>query len=256
MPQVHLRFYAELNDFLEPKKRGREFVHVFKGRRSVKDLIEALGVPHTEVDLILVNGTSVNFSHIVQPDDRISVYPLFEVFDISPVEKLRPRPLREPRFVLDIHLGRLATYLRLLGFDSLYRNDFTDDQLVDRSVSEKRVLLTQDRGLLKRGPVTHGYCVRASDPRQQLQEVVHRFDLRHSAAPFSRCLRCNALLEPVEKQAVAGGLPAYVRDHFAAFHQCPGCGRIYWPGSHYHSMKRIVKTVLVEPHENSASHSG
>ncbi len=244
MPQVRLRFYAELNDFLASPYRGTEFSHFFEGRISAKDIIEALGVPHPEVDLILANGTSVDFSYIVRPNDRISVYPLFEAFDISSMVRLRPRPLREPRFVLDIHLGRLAAYLRMLGFDTLYRNDYTDDELVHLSIREKRILLTQDLGLLKRRQVTHGYCVRTSDPKMQVREIVNRFDLLGAAMPFRRCLRCNGLLEPVDKQAIADRLPPYVRQHVNAFSRCPRCSRIYWPGSHYDAMKRFVKELL------------
>src|SRR3989338_9144205 len=116
MSRAHFRFYEELNDFLPPERRKTTFTREFRNRASVKDMIEALGVPHTEVDLILVNGASVDFSYLVQDGDRISVYPMFESFDIRPLVHLRPRPLREPKFVLDTHLGKLAVYLRLLGF--------------------------------------------------------------------------------------------------------------------------------------------
>ena len=244
MPQIHIRFYAELNDFLAAPRRGKGFFYSLRGRVSVKDVIESLGVPHTEVDLILVNGFSVDFSAIVQPGDRISVYPVFEAFDISPLERLRPQPLRLPRFVLDVHLGRLATILRLLGFDVIYKNDRTDDELVRLSAGKQRILLTQDRGLLKRRLVTRGYCVRASDPKEQASEVVRRFDLFHVAVPFSRCLRCNGLLEPVDKLKIMDQLPQYVREHFDSFTRCAGCVRIYWPGSHRNSMERFVDSVL------------
>lgn len=156
MSQVTIRCYAELNDFLPRQRRYRSFTHPWPGRTSIKDLIESLGIPHTEIDLILVNGKSVDFSYLVQPGDRISVYPVFESIDITPLVRVRPRPLREPRFVLDTHLGKLASYLRLLGFDTVYQNDADDATLARISATEHRILLTQDRGLLKRRLVTHG----------------------------------------------------------------------------------------------------
>ena len=246
MPQAIFRFYAELNDFLPPTRRQVAFEHAFLSRASVKDRIESLGVPHTEVDLILANGVSVDFSYILQDGDRVSVYPVFEAIDISPVVRLRPAPLREPRFVLDAHLGRLAAYLRLLGFDSLYRNDYKDDELASISVEEKRILLTRDRGLLKRRAVTHGYCVRSTAPRQQTVEILARFDLARLAAPFRRCLVCNGLLESVAKDAVLDTLPPLARAYYHEFYRCMSCARLYWPGSHYSALKRIVDEVLLD----------
>jgi uncharacterized protein with PIN domain len=238
-----IRFYAELNDFLPREKRQAAFKHFFFGRPAVKDLIESLGVPHTEVDLVLINGESVEFSRRVRDGDRISVYPVFESIDISPVARVRPEPLREVRFVLDTHLGKLATYLRMLGFDALYRNNFSDEALTEVSVKERRILLTRDRGLLKRGRITHGYFVRNTDLRAQLTEVLRRFDLYRLIRPFCRCLRCNRLLEPVPQEEVAGRLPPKVREYFDEFYFCPGCGRIYWKGSHYEHMEHFVREI-------------
>src|SRR3990172_9870927 len=167
MATACFRFYEELNDFLTAEKRKRDNTVHFDQRNWVKDFIEAMGVPHTEVDLILVNGEPVDFSYIVLQNDRISVYPVFEPLDISPLNRLRPEPLRKPRFVLDTHLGKLARYLRLLGFDTLYDNHYTDAELTDISDSgEKRILLTRDKGLLKRKRITHGYFVRETNPER------------------------------------------------------------------------------------------
>lgn len=242
MPQVTFRFYAELNDFL-PLQRGRDVAYRFARRASVKDAIEALGVPHTEVDLILVNGVSVDFGYRIQPGDRISVYPTFESIDITPLVRLRPHPLREPRFVLDVHLGKLATYLRLLGFDCLYTNDAHDGDLARISSQESRILLTRDRGLLKRGVVSHGYFVRAIEPLAQTIEVARRFDLFDRVQPFHRCVRCNGLVTPVPKATVLDQLLPKTRLYFDKFHRCETCGRVYWRGSHYERMQRIVDTV-------------
>jgi uncharacterized protein with PIN domain len=244
MNQAKFRFYAELNDFLPPEKRQQAFSHTFELNPSVKDMIEALGVPHTEVDLILVNDHSVDFSYLLQNGDRISVYPVFESLDISPLVRVRPQPLRETRFVLDVHLGRLATYLRMLGFDTLYRNDYEDDELAHISSAEGRILLTRDRGLLKRSIVTHGYCLRATNPQQQLIEVLRRFDLFESVKPFQRCLHCNGLLQPVDKADISDRLPPKTRQYYDEFKHCRACDRIYWKGSHYQRMQQFIDRVL------------
>jgi hypothetical protein len=243
---VTFRFYAELNDFLPPAKRQKTFPYVFELSASVKDVIEALGVPHTEVDLILANGQSVDFAYPIQDGDHISVYPVFETIDISPLVRVRPHPLREPRFVLDVHLGRLATYLRLLGFDTLYRNDYPDAELAQISSSQKRVLLTRDRGLLKRSIVTHGYCLRTTQPRQQLIEVLRRFDLLAGIKPFQRCLRCNGLLHPVAKADILDLLQPKTRRYYDEFHRCAGCGHIYWQGTHYERMRLFIEKLVAE----------
>jgi hypothetical protein len=244
MKQAHFRFYAELNDFLPPERRMVSFVYPFSGSQTVKHLIEASGVPHTEVDLVLVNGRSVDFSHVVEDGDRVSVYPTFEAIDIAPLSRVRPRPLRQTRFVLDAHLGRLAAYLRMLGFDTLYRNDYRDEELSQIAGGEHRILLTKDRGLLKRSAVSHGYYVRETNVRRQLMEVLRRFDLADSISPFVRCMRCNELLEPVGKEAVADRIPPLSREHYDEFRQCGACGRVYWSGSHYRRMERFIEQLL------------
>ncbi len=240
------RFYAELNDFLPPESRQRDIEYFFNLPASVKYGIESLGVPHPEVDLILVNGQSVDFGYLVQNGDRISVYPVFESVDIGPLVRVRPQPLREPRFVLDVHLGRLANYLRMLGFDTLYRNNYADEELAQISSTQHRILLTRDRGLLKRSIVTHGYCLRTTAPKEQLAEVLHRFDLLGSIAPFSRCLRCNDLLQPVDKAEIVDQLPAQTRQFYNEFRRCRGCGQIYWKGSHFQRMQAFIEQVLGE----------
>lgn len=243
MKQAIFRFYAELNDFLPPERRAAGVAVSFAVSAPVRDLIESLGPPHTEVDLILANGESVDFSYLVQDGDRISVYPVFESIDIRPVLRLRPQPLRQTRFVLDVHLGRLAAYLRLMGFDALYRNDYGDAELARLSAAEDRILLTRDRGLLKRAAVARGAYVRASAPRRQLADVLSRFDLLGSAAPFTRCLACNGPLERAEKDAVIHRLPPRVRETHDEFLRCPACGRVYWKGSHFERMSRMIESL-------------
>jgi len=206
---------------------------------SVKDIIEGLGVPHTEVDLILLNGVSVGFDQSVADGDRMSVYPVFESLDIGAVSAVRARPLRVVRFAADVHLGRLAGYLRLAGFDTLYRNDWEDDQLATVAPREHRMLLTRDRRLLMRRVVTHGYLVRSERPREQLAEVFERFDLWSSLRPFTRCSVCNGAVGAVPKAEVATGLPPRTAAHYDEFWRCDGCGRVYWCGSHYRSLLHL-----------------
>ena len=244
MQQATFRFYAGLNDFLPGERRQVPFVQRFKDNASIKDAIEALGVPHPEVDLILVNGESVDFSYLVQDGDRISAYPLFASIDIAPLLRVRPQPLEEVRFLGDTHLGKLANYLRLLGFDTLYRNDYQDEELAEISSQEGRILLTRDRGLLKRSVVTYGYCVRESEPWQQLLEVLRRFDLFEQIKPFQRCLRCNGAIAPVAKESICDRLLPKTREYYDEFHICPNCQQIYWKGSHYEKMQQVIESIL------------
>lgn len=243
MATATFRFYEELNDFLPAERRKIRFAHDFDRSASVKDMIESLGVPHTEVDLILVNGASTDFSHRVSHADDISVYPLFESLDIQPLQHLRPEPLRTPRFVVDSNLGRLARYLRLLGFDSDYDNGFSDRQVAQISHDQHRIALTRDRRLLHRKIITHGYFVRSVDPGQQLKEVVRRMDLSRLIRPFTRCSRCNGLVQPVNKADIETRLQPKTRRYYQEFHQCRGCQQIYWRGSHYAGVLRLVASL-------------
>jgi hypothetical protein len=244
MKTAWLRLYAELNDFLPPRSRQRPLAHSFAGRTSVKDAVEGHGVPHTEIDLVLVNGQSVGLSHLLDDGDQVSVYPVFEAFDIQSLARLRPAPLRVVRFVLDGHLGRLAAYLRLAGFDTAYQSDCGDDDLARVSAEARRILLTRDLALLKRSTVTHGYWVRATDPRQQLVEVLRRFDLARLVTPFTRCVRCNGLLESSTRAAVADRVPPRIRETFVDFVVCPDCHRVYWQGSHHARMTAFLREAL------------
>jgi len=243
MSHVTARCYAHLNRFLAYDRRQTDFTIAYDGPRSVKDLIESLGVPHTEVALILVNGEPVDFAYLVQEADRVSVYPRFEALDITDLPHVIPTPAAELRFVADVHLGRLAAYLRMLGFDTLYPDDYRDEALARLSSAEDRILLTRDRGLLKRSIVTRGYYVQETDPWRQLAEVFRRFNLRPSAVRFRRCTQCNGLLEPVDKDAIADRLPDNTRQYYDEFRVCQSCGKIYWKGSHYQQMDQFLASL-------------
>ena len=209
----------------------------------MKDAIESAGVPHTEVDLIMVDGRSVGFGHLLTGGERVAVYPMFEALDITPLVHLRPRPLRDPRFVADGHLGKLARHLRMAGFDTLCDNDWDDDEIVQVSLVQKRTILTRDKGMLRRKEVERGYFVRATESEAQLAEVVRALQLESLVAPFSRCRECNMPIEDVAKEEVIGALPDKVRGFYDRFKRCPGCGRVYWEGTHFARMRAIFERL-------------
>ncbi len=240
---VDVRTYAELNEFLTPESRGATVRRPFRAHQTVKDVLEAMGIPHTEVDLIVVNGTTVDFAHRPAPGDRIAAYPMFEALDIGSTARLRPVPLRDSRFVVDVNLGRLAWLLRMLGFDVWWSSDANDETLVDISLAQRRILLTRDRALLKRRVVTHGVFVHSDDPKAQALEVIRRLDLSERVAPFTRCLRCNGQLVAVSKEEVIDRLEPLTRRYYTDFSRCAECGRIYWRGSHHGRMVKLVERL-------------
>jgi uncharacterized protein with PIN domain len=214
------------------------------GTPSVKDVVETVGVPHPEIDLILANGVSVPFEYLVAAGDRIAVFPRFETLDVSEVTCVRPPPLDPLRFVADVHLGKLARRLRLAGLDTLY-GDADDATLAALAATERRVLLTRDQALLKRRTVVYGYFVRETNPQRQLVEVLRRFGpLR--LAPFSRCLRCNGELHDVAKPSIDAALLPRTREYYELFRRCGGCGRIYWQGSHWKRLSQAIEQARTE----------
>lgn len=243
LKQAIFRFYEELNDFLPIEKRNIAFVYRFNGTPSIKDVIEAIGVPHVEVDLIMVNGHSVDFKYHLKDKDNISVYPVFETISIANVSHLRDNPLRETKFILDVHLGKLARYLRMLGFDTIYQNDNDDNEIIRISLSEHRIILTRDIGLLKVKSVSHAYFIRNQDPKRQLTEVLRHFDLYHDIDPFNRCIKCNGKLEMVEKEMIIQQLEPLTKKYFNKFYRCTSCQSIFWEGSHFEHMQGFIKKI-------------
>jgi uncharacterized protein len=242
--RAEFRFYEELNDFLPPERRKQAFWHACARAATVKNAIEAIGVPHTEVELILVNGESVDFSQIVREGDRVAVFPCFETFDVRPLLRVREAPLREPRFIADAHLGALARMLRMLGYDTVYSNQLQDDEIVAMAAREGRIILTRDREMLKRREVTHGCFVHAIKPETQFEEIVERLQLAAGARPFSLCLHCNLPLKPVEKSVVLDLLPPRIAEFYERFCRCEGCARVYWEGSHWDRMRGWLTSAV------------
>ncbi len=243
--QVNIHFYAELNELLPTAWRDTRFNYEIKKTRSVKDLIESIGVPHPEVDLIFIGNKSVDFNYPVEGGEDIRIYPPTIKLDKSSLVHNHPQPLAEPRFLLDVHLGRLATYLRMLGFDTLYRNDYDDPELADISANQKRILLTCDRKLLMRKQISYGYLVRSRNPREQIDEVLKRFELFHYQATIARCLQCNGIIKVVAKQKIESRLLPLTRKHYDRFYQCDSCRKIYWEGSHFGKMQKLIKKIKI-----------
>ena len=253
MRSIEIRFYAELNDFLPAAKRQVAFQYEFSGTPAVLDAVEALGVPHTEIDVILVDGSSVSFEHRLEGGERVAVYPVFERLDITPVLHLRPAPLRVTRFLADVHLGTLARHLRLLGFDTTWSRTLADETIIEMARAEERIILTRDKGILRHGSVTHGYWVRETNPLRQLDEVVRALDLAGSLEPYTRCMECNGLVRSIRRREAARRVPLQVFLVFRDFTRCEDCGRVYWRGSHERRLAAIVaraRSAGTGPHQD------
>jgi uncharacterized protein len=231
MSTAHFWFFGRLNDFLSRDQREQMIRVDFRGRQSIKHLAESLGVPHPEIGKVQVNGQVRMLSTITENGDRVEVYP---IPNGCPVE---------PRFVLDNHLGRLTAYLRMLGFDCLYHQDYDDEELAEIAQREERILLSRDRRLLMRKSIVYGNWLRSLDSLEQLTEVIRRFDLAKRIVPFHRCLRCNQPLESVAKEVVLNRLEPLTKLYFDEFQICPACKQIYWKGSHYERMQRLIEQL-------------
>lgn len=239
------RFYARLNAFLPSERRGQAFCCACAESATTKHMIEALGVPHTEVALVLVNGAPAGLDWPIEEGDRVAVYPKFEQLDIGALAAIEPLPPGPPRFVADAHLGGLARLLRMAGFDTLYDNNFEDAAMSALANRERRVLLTRDRALLMHRVVLHGCYVHAIKPQEQLRELYHRLDLASHAQPFSLCLSCNVRLHQVDKQAVLDRVPPRVQARHERFLGCNECDRIFWEGTHWQDMRALLDSLTL-----------
>ncbi len=238
------RFHGQLNELLPRGQRDRDIVYRCARAATVKNAIEALGVPHTEVGVILVNGEPANLAWPMRDGDSVVVYPCLACGGGQVLDGAPEWPLPDARFVADAHLGGLARLLRMLGFDTVFRNDIADEDIARLAEEEGRAVLSRDRELLKRRGIVHGCYLHALRPEEQLRAVVKRFGLAASARPFTRCLHCNLPLQAVEKAAVLDHLPPKVAALHERFMTCPGCARIFWKGSHWARMREMLATLL------------
>jgi hypothetical protein len=243
MITARFQFCEKLNDFLPIRRQKIRFSTSFSERASIKDAIESLGIPHTEIGAIIVNGKSVDFTYCLKNNDEVAVYPDEKPPDLELLVRLRPLPPRPAAFICDVHLGRLGRILRILGFDTLYRIDFADSEIAAIAREEGRIVLTRDRGILKRREVTHGYCVRSDDRREQVREVLQQFNLTGMIDPFTRCADCNGRIETLEKSAIIDRLEEKTKQYYEEFSQCRDCRKIYWKGSHYQKLKTVVEEL-------------
>jgi uncharacterized protein len=236
-------FHGSLNDFLPLAQKGIASSYKFNGAPSVKDAIEAIGVPHVEVNVILVNSNPVTFSYLLQEKDEVQVYPAGKSYDWPTGYALIRQPADPPCFVADVHLGTLARNLRLLGFDTVYENSYDDKTIVSIACKENRIVLTRDVGLLKHKAIEMGYWLRSQQMQAQLAEVVRYYQLQNKLQPFVRCMVCNGRIEPVEKEALQQLLPHKTLLYFNEFFQCTSCRKVYWKGSHYQKMLQLLNQV-------------
>ena len=245
MTNATFRFYARLNAFLAVERRGQAFRCSCAESATTKHMIEALGVPHIEVALVLVNGAPAGLDWPIEAGDRVAVYPKFEQLDIGSLTATEPLPPGPPRFVADAHLGGLARLLRMAGFDTLYDNNFEDAAMAELANRERRALLTRDRALLMHRLVLHGCYVHAIKPQDQLRELYQRFDLASHARPFSLCLSCNVPLHPVDKEAILDRVPPRVQARHERFWRCDQCDRIFWEGTHWQDMRALLDSLTL-----------
>lgn len=238
---VRLSFRGDLSFFLVPKFRTGTVERRLSERTSIKDVIESCGIPHPEVDAILINGQSVGFDHTLMSDSEVEVFPVVDR-DTSKTEK-HIQSTGIVRFVADGHLGKLTRNLRLLGFDVAYGARTDDRELLDIMTRENRALLTRDRRLLMHSIVQHGYYPRSQNADQQTVEVIRRFDLMKMIAPFTRCLRCNAQLQDAAKADVIEHLEPLTKKYYDKFRRCSACKQIYWSGSHFAKMQKCIEEI-------------
>jgi uncharacterized protein with PIN domain len=264
MVTAAFRFHDELNDFLPRERRAVEFHCECARAATAKHMIEALGVPHTEVGRVFLNGAAASLSRLLSDGDRVEVWPHRPGEQLQPAAALASGALAAgsagsagpaashaavgahgpaPRFVADAHLGGLARLLRMAGFDTLYDNNILDEEVEALSANEGRIALTRDRELLKRSGVEQGCYVRALKPAGQLAEIFRRLNLAPQARPFTLCLSCNAPLRAVGKAEIHERLPPSVQRAHDEFLTCEQCHGVFWKGSHWRRMSDLLMKI-------------
>ncbi len=229
---AQFRFHGCLNDLLLPSQRHAPLTYRFRDAPGIKDPVEALGVPHSEVGEIRVNDTPAGFGYQLRPGDRVDVHPRHPA-----------PPEHTPSFVVDVNLGKLARWLRLLGFDTTWRNDLDDREIVDISIEESRIILTRDRRLLFHRDILDGYWIRSDQPDEQVVEILERLALWQQIHPFRRCTDCNGLIQVIAKEKIAHKLEPLTRKYYRDFFRCSRCGKIYWRGSHYDNLMKRLRAL-------------
>lgn len=242
--KICIKFHGRLSKLL-PSKSRKFILHQFIDQTSIKDLIESFNIPHTEVDVILVNKKSVNFDYLIQNGDKIEVFPDKTKCSKYGVTSLKPKIKGEPKFVADVHLGGLVKLMRMFGLDVLYNNNYTDDEIIEISKKEKRIILTRDVGILKQKCVRYGHYVIETEPEKQLKELFKFFNIKKFINPFSRCLNCGTKLKRISREKVFKRLKNFKFEKGMLFYYCTSCDKIYWKGSHYDKMKKKINYLKI-----------
>jgi len=253
MIKVYYRFYEELNKYLPEEKHKVWFEVKYEKRISVLNALHIFNIPQKKVDLLLVNQKSKGFDYVLKNNDRISVYPVFELFDITDLTKVREKPLRNIKFVCDVHLGKLCKYLRMLGFDTLYSNQNKPNDIVKISNNDNRIVLSKDYSYNKNKNITHFYWVRSSDSREQLKDLIRKMQLVKSINPFTRCIICNDYIKEIDKNKVKDRLLPNTNKFFNKFYICRTCDKIFWKGSHYEDMVEFINRHFIIKNTNGLS---
>ena len=251
MATATFKFHDYLQQLLKRELRTvSPLLHHFDRRASIKDVIESLGIPHPVIGTLTVNGLEVGFDYILLDHDRVEATSLTPPVDPFITTILRPQALEKIAFVVDVNAGKLALFLRMLGFDTMYGNDIRKDRLAEMAQSENRILLTRDATLLKRKIIMHGYLLREQNPSRQLVDVIRLYGLSSKIKPLSRCIPCNGLLVPVSKKIIMDRLEPLTRKYYHSFHICEECLNIYWPGSHQEKMNAFIDAILESARQN------
>jgi len=238
---AYFTFHDSLQDFLLAAKKNKSIAYTFKGTPAIKDAIEAIGIPHPEVDVIIINNAPVGLEQLLYPQDVVAVFPKFTQPPWPKTYSLQAHYTARQKFILDVHLGKLARVLRLLGFDTYYENTYADKTIAQLAASENRIVLTRDIGLLKHKSIIHGYWLRSQHPYEQLKEVTYYYNLASQIQPFTRCLACNGCIGTIAKEKIIEQIPPKTKEYFYKFYQCSNCKRIYWEGSHYERMQEFIQ---------------
>jgi len=239
--EANFLFHHSLNDFLKPDKKNKQVIFPFNGSPAIKDSIEAIGIPHTEVDVITVNDHPVDFYYKISNHDKVAVFPL--VATIITANSLTPAYVYPLRFVVDVHAGKLAKALRMLGFDVIYDNNYSDYKIAEIAADDNRIVITRDIGLLKHNKIKWGHWLRFQHIDEQIIEVVRKYNLKNKIHPFERCIECNGKIESVRKEEIYELLPLNTREHFNEFYRCHECKKVYWKGSHHTNMLRKIDII-------------
>lgn len=240
MNLITFRFYEELNHYLPENLRKVWIESVVHKGTTVGEKIQSFGISLDEVDLVLINQQSRGFDYLLKDGDRVSVYPQFELLNVSEITKVRDTALRKPKFICDVHLGKLCKYLRMLGWDTHYSNLYTPEDIIRLAREENRIILSRNVLFARHKDVRHFWWVRSAEPLEQIKDLIIRLDLSGQAEPFTRCLNCNGLLEPIEKSKIASRLKSHTAQYYDEFFHCITCDQVYWKGSHYENMLKFI----------------